>query len=148
EDSQIIGSDDTVMLGGSCPRPYRNVVVCATGVLDKIRLSRTRRRTSVNAFTDRVTHLIAKNHGGAKYLMRELLYCALERKIPIMLPSWIIDSHRIWRHDDDDDLDQLSTFSIPYINIFNRAEYRCPPPGRLLRRHPLHFWHRRNCMSH
>jgi hypothetical protein len=36
-DSQIIGSDDTVMIGGSCPRPFKNVIVCATGVLDKVR---------------------------------------------------------------------------------------------------------------
>jgi hypothetical protein len=36
EDSQIVGSDDTIMLGGSCPRPFKNVVVCATGVLDKV----------------------------------------------------------------------------------------------------------------
>jgi hypothetical protein len=35
EDSQIVGSDDTVMIGGSC-RPFKNVVICATGVLDKV----------------------------------------------------------------------------------------------------------------
>ncbi|KAJ7717668.1 hypothetical protein B0H16DRAFT_1799028 [Mycena metata] len=55
---------------------------------------------SVSALTDRVTHLIAENHGGAKY------QCALERKIPILLPSWITESHRIWRHGDDVDLAQ------------------------------------------
>lgn len=100
EDSQIVGSDDTVMLGGSCPRPFKNVVVCATGVLDKVFFSiyETRRRvqsdasqpalfklalelgaTSVSAFTDRVTHLVAESHGGAKYLVRgassEVLMC-------------------------------------------------------------------------
>ncbi|KAJ7174295.1 hypothetical protein C8R46DRAFT_1080571 [Mycena filopes] len=103
QDSQIVGSDDTVMLGGSCPRPFRNVVVCATGVLDKpelFKLALELGATSVSAFTDRVTHLIAENHGGAKYL------CALERKIPILLPSWIIESHRIWQHGDDVDLVQ------------------------------------------
>ncbi|KAJ7446893.1 hypothetical protein B0H11DRAFT_2083694 [Mycena galericulata] len=103
EDSQIVGSDDTVMLGGSCPRPFRNVIVCATGVLDKpalFKLALELGATSVSAFTDRVTHLVAEDHGGAKYL------CALERKIPILRPSWIIESHRIWQHGDDVDLEQ------------------------------------------
>ncbi|KAJ7886140.1 hypothetical protein B0H14DRAFT_3856655 [Mycena olivaceomarginata] len=100
-DSQIIGSDDTVMIGGSCPRPFKNVIVCATGVLDKpalFKLALELGATSVSAFTDRVTHLVAEDHGGAKYL------CALERKIPILLPSWITESHRIWQRGDDVDL--------------------------------------------
>ncbi|KAJ7717074.1 hypothetical protein DFH07DRAFT_907349 [Mycena maculata] len=91
------------MLGGSCPRPFKNVVVCATGVLDKpalFKLALELGATSVSAFTDRVTHLVAEDHGGAKYL------CALERKIPILTPSWIIESHRIWQHGDDVDLAQ------------------------------------------
>ncbi|KAJ7699622.1 hypothetical protein B0H17DRAFT_977678, partial [Mycena rosella] len=103
DDSQIIGSDDTIMLGGSCPRPFKSVVVCATGVLDKpalFKLALELGATSVSAFTDRVTHLVAEDHGGAKYL------CALERKIPILLPSWIVESHRIWQHGDDVDLAQ------------------------------------------
>ncbi|KAJ7123099.1 hypothetical protein C8R44DRAFT_919020 [Mycena epipterygia] len=103
EDSQIVGSDDTVMLGGSCPRPFKNVVVCATGVSDKpalFKLALELGATSVSAFTDRVTHLVAEAHGGAKYL------CALERKIPILTPAWIIESHRIWQHGDDVDLVQ------------------------------------------
>jgi hypothetical protein len=79
------------MIGGSC-RPFKNVVVCATGVLDKVSPFSERRRrvqsdtsqpalfklaielgaTSVRAFTDRVTHLVAENHGGAKYFVSEL----------------------------------------------------------------------------
>ncbi|KAJ6531543.1 hypothetical protein B0H10DRAFT_2150634 [Mycena sp. CBHHK59/15] len=102
EDSQI-GSDDTAMIVGSCPRPFKGVVVCATGVLDKpalFKLALELGATSVSAFTDRVTHLVAEDHGGAKYM------CAIERKIPILLPSWIIESHRIWQHGDDVDLAQ------------------------------------------
>ncbi|KAJ7879845.1 hypothetical protein B0H13DRAFT_2345907 [Mycena leptocephala] len=71
EDSQIVGGDDTVMSGGSC-RPFKNVVVCATGVLDKpalFKLAIELGATSVRAFTDRVTHLVAENHGGAKYFV-------------------------------------------------------------------------------
>ncbi|KAJ7226651.1 hypothetical protein B0H12DRAFT_241686 [Mycena haematopus] len=101
DSQQMVGSDDTVMIGGSCPRPFKNVVVCATGVADKpalFKLALELGATSVSAFTDRVTHLVAENHGGAKYL------CALERGIPILTPSWIIESHRIWQHGDDVDL--------------------------------------------
>ncbi|KAJ7982935.1 hypothetical protein DFH06DRAFT_1318411 [Mycena polygramma] len=114
EDSQIVGSDDTVMIGGSCPRPFRNVVVCATGVVDKpalFKLALELGATSVSAFTDRVTHLVAENHGGAKY------QCALERKIPILLPSWITESHRIWQHGDDVDLAQsIASHRLPVFS--------------------------------
>ncbi|KAJ7236947.1 hypothetical protein C8J57DRAFT_1728118 [Mycena rebaudengoi] len=114
EDSQIVGSDDTIMLGGSCPRPFKGVVVCATGVLDKpalFKLALELGATSVSAFTDRVTHLVAEDHGGAKYM------CALERKIPILLPSWIIDSHRIWQHGDDVDLEEsMASHRLPLFS--------------------------------
>ncbi|KAJ7137826.1 hypothetical protein C8R44DRAFT_337819 [Mycena epipterygia] len=103
EDSRVVAVDDTVLLGGSSPRPFKNVVVCATGLPDKpalFKLALELGATSVSAFTDRVTHLVAEAHGGAKYL------CALERKIPIMTPAWITESHRIWQHGDDVDLAQ------------------------------------------
>ncbi|KAJ6473241.1 hypothetical protein C8R45DRAFT_409750 [Mycena sanguinolenta] len=101
DSQQIVGSDDTVMIGGSCPRPFKNVVVCATGVVDKtslFKLALELGAASVSAFTDRVTHLVAETHGGAKY------FCAVERRIPILTPSWIIESHRIWQHGDDVDV--------------------------------------------
>ncbi|KAF7354687.1 hypothetical protein MSAN_01382400 [Mycena sanguinolenta] len=100
DSQQIVGSDDTVMIG-SCPRPFKNAVVCATGVVDKtslFKLALELGAASVSAFTDRVTHLVAETHGGAKYL------CAVERRIPILTPSWITESHRIWQHGDDVDL--------------------------------------------
>ncbi|KAJ6581823.1 hypothetical protein B0H19DRAFT_517938 [Mycena capillaripes] len=101
EEGQINGEEDKAIIGGSCPRPFKNVVICVTGILDKpalFKLALELGATSVSAFTDRVTHLVAENHGGAKYL------CALERKIPILLPSWITESHRVWQHGDDVDL--------------------------------------------
>nr|GAT48402.1 predicted protein [Mycena chlorophos] len=114
EDSQIIGSDDTVMLPGSCPRPFKNVVLCATGVADKtaiFKLAIELGASPYSAFTDRVTHLIAENHGGAKY------QCALERKIPILKPSWITESHRVWQHGDDVDLDEsISQHRLPIFS--------------------------------
>jgi DNA replication regulator DPB11 len=80
------------------------------------------------AFTDYVTHLIAEEHGGAKYWVRtfhsgtlydyRILYqCAVERKIPILKPSWILDTFEIWQRGDDFDFDTvrftLSFFLCP-----------------------------------
>ncbi|CAK5275873.1 unnamed protein product [Mycena citricolor] len=102
------------MLSGSCPRPFRHVVVCATGVADKtslFKLALELGASSVSAFTDRVTHLVAEAPGGPKY------QCALERKIPILQPSWILESHRIWQHGDDVDLDE--SVAIHRLPIFS-----------------------------
>ncbi|KAJ7301135.1 hypothetical protein DFH08DRAFT_907203 [Mycena albidolilacea] len=115
QDSQTTSTEDTVTLGGgSCPRPFKNVVVCATGALDKaplFKLASELGATTVSAFTDRVTHLVAESHGGAKYV------CALDRKIPILLPSWITESHRIWQHGDDVDLAQsVASHRLPVFS--------------------------------
>ncbi|KAI6108901.1 hypothetical protein EDD16DRAFT_1617183, partial [Pisolithus croceorrhizus] len=62
-------------------------------------------------FTDKVTHLIANVHGGAKYT------CALERKIPIMTPEWINESHSIWlRGDDVDFRESVSKHRLPVFS--------------------------------
>ena len=72
-----------------CPRPFKGVVLCATGMVDKvsvfwegvervlIRLQPTLFKqavelgaTATTALTDKVTHLVAVDHGGAKYLVR------------------------------------------------------------------------------
>ncbi|KAF7348440.1 hypothetical protein MVEN_01361000 [Mycena venus] len=114
QETQIATTEEPAIIGGSCPRPFKNVVVCATGVLDKpalFKLASQLGATSVSAFTDRVTHLVAEDHGGAKYL------CALERKIPILLPSWISESHRIWQHGDDVDFAQsVATHRLPVFS--------------------------------
>jgi DNA replication regulator DPB11 len=78
--------------------------------------------TSTSDFTDKVTHLLANSHGGAKYAVRFLpgasclclilfirVQCALERKIPIMCPEWITDAHQVWLRGDDVDLAEVST---------------------------------------
>jgi DNA replication regulator DPB11 len=70
------------------------------------------------AFTDYVTHLIAEEHGGAKYWVRTFYsgtpydypiqcQCAVERKIPILKPSWILDTFDIWQRGDDFDFDTV-----------------------------------------
>jgi DNA replication regulator DPB11 len=77
--------------------------------------------TSNSDFTDKVTHLLANSHGGAKYLVRLLLgasclcsipvtcvQCALERKIPIMRPEWITDAYEVWLRGDDIDIAEVS----------------------------------------
>ncbi|KAG6878077.1 hypothetical protein C0992_008613 [Termitomyces sp. T32_za158] len=68
EESQL-GSDDTVAVD-LCPRPFRRVVLCATGAFDKPTIFKQAVElgaTTTSAFTDRVTHLVAVDHGGAKY---------------------------------------------------------------------------------
>lgn len=100
-------SDDTIV-ADLCPRPFKNFVLCATGIKEKPTLFRKASElgaTHVNAFTDRVTHLIAGAHGGAKYM------CALERKIPIMKPSWLEEAYDVWLRGDDVDLEQVSALS-------------------------------------
>ncbi|KAI0318602.1 hypothetical protein OF83DRAFT_929396 [Amylostereum chailletii] len=82
-----------------CPRPFKGVLLCATGV-DKSTIFGKAGEMGANTtsdFTDRVTHLIAEQHGGAKY------QCAVQRKIPIMKPSWILESFDIWQRGDDID---------------------------------------------
>ncbi|KZP22630.1 hypothetical protein FIBSPDRAFT_787042 [Athelia psychrophila] len=84
----------------TCPRPFKGVVVCATGILDKPNLFTKAMKLgslALPAFTDIVTHLIASDHGGAKYA------CALDRMVPIMKPSWITACHDIWLKGDDVD---------------------------------------------
>jgi DNA replication regulator DPB11 len=77
--------------------------------------------TVVGAFTDRVTHLVAADHGSAKYSVRvvgflsrhgtyihwTIYQCALERKMPILQPSWISDSYQTWLRGDDVDLAEV-----------------------------------------
>ncbi|KAI0656497.1 hypothetical protein C8Q70DRAFT_1012254 [Cubamyces menziesii] len=59
--------------------------------------------------TDKVTHLIAAEPGSAKYR------CALANRIPIMHPSWITESHKIWLRGDDVDVEE------------SVKQYRLPP---------------------
>jgi DNA replication regulator DPB11 len=79
---------------------------------------------SVNAFTDRVTHLVAGNHGGAKYTVSSATWletfqylssqCALQRKIPILQPSWITENYQIWLRGDDVDLDEVRQLLLSF----------------------------------
>lgn len=55
------------------PRPFTAVVLCATGIGDKPGIFKQAVElgaTTTSDFTDRVTHLIAAGHGGAKYMVR------------------------------------------------------------------------------
>ncbi|GBE88429.1 hypothetical protein SCP_1302440 [Sparassis crispa] len=84
-----------------CPRPFREVVLCATGISDKTSLFKQAIElgaTCIPDLTDKVTHLLAEEPGSAKYR------CALENKISIMRPSWITSCHEVWLRGDDFDL--------------------------------------------
>ncbi|KAH7906812.1 hypothetical protein BJ138DRAFT_1071221 [Hygrophoropsis aurantiaca] len=110
-DSEVAPNASMVDL---CPRPLRGVTICATGVLDKPTIFRKAFELgalTTSDFTDRVTHLIASAHGGAKYM------CALERKIPIMLPEWITASYEVWLKGDDVDLkESLTNYRLPIFS--------------------------------
>ncbi|KIK82227.1 hypothetical protein PAXRUDRAFT_832338 [Paxillus rubicundulus Ve08.2h10] len=97
-----------------CPRPFKDVTLCATGIIDKSTLFKMAFElgaTSTSDFTDRVTHLIATEHGSAKYM------CALERKIPIMNPQWIMDAHAVWLRGDDAHLEEgVSKHRLPIFS--------------------------------
>ncbi|KAF8193425.1 hypothetical protein BJ912DRAFT_241190 [Pholiota molesta] len=99
QDTQLDSDDAT--LYDACPRPMKGIAICATGVPDKPTLFKQAVELGAictPAFTDRVTHLVAVDHGGAKYT------CALERKIPIVKPSWITENYQIWLKGDDVDI--------------------------------------------
>ncbi|KAI0353702.1 hypothetical protein OH77DRAFT_1505190 [Trametes cingulata] len=110
--SSGLDSDEEATHADLCPRPFKGFVLCATGISDKtslFKLALELGAQSVSDLTDRVTHLIAEEPGSAKYR------CALENRIPIMHPSWITESHKIWLRGDDVHVDE----SI--------RQYRLPP---------------------
>ncbi|PFH51104.1 hypothetical protein AMATHDRAFT_80477 [Amanita thiersii Skay4041] len=113
EDESMCWAQETqeASLVDPCPRPFKGVSVCATGIPDKLSLFRQALElgaTSTSALTDRVTHLIATEHGGAKY------WCAVERQVPVMKPSWITESYEIWLRGDDVDLNKsIAAHKLP-----------------------------------
>ncbi|KIP11001.1 hypothetical protein PHLGIDRAFT_64495 [Phlebiopsis gigantea 11061_1 CR5-6] len=94
-----------------CPRPFRGVVLCATGISDKTTLFKQAIELGaqpLNDLTDRVTHLLALESGSAKYK------CALENRIPIMHPDWITDCYTVWLRGDDVNLaESIETHRLP-----------------------------------
>ncbi|KAK2460176.1 hypothetical protein APHAL10511_007855 [Amanita phalloides] len=110
-----------------CPRPFKGVVLCATGIQDKPTLFKQASElgaTTTHPFTNRITHLIAENHGGAKY------WCAVERQIPILKPSWVTESYQVWLRGDDVDFEksikahQLPIFSGVVLSYSGIADVR------------------------
>ncbi|EKM57882.1 uncharacterized protein PHACADRAFT_26455 [Phanerochaete carnosa HHB-10118-sp] len=86
-----------------CPRPFKSVVLCATGINDKTTLFKQAIELGaqpLSDLTDKVTHLLALESGSAKHK------CALERRIPIMHPDWISESYRVWLRGDDVNLEE------------------------------------------
>ncbi|KAL1758586.1 hypothetical protein FB107DRAFT_271789 [Schizophyllum commune] len=97
----------------TCPRPFAGMVLCATGTLDKMSLFKKATELgakSTHAFTDKVTHLIASGHGGAKY------NCALERRIPILKPTYVTENYEVWLRGDD--VDAVGTLADHQHPIF------------------------------
>ncbi|TEB31512.1 hypothetical protein FA13DRAFT_1663343, partial [Coprinellus micaceus] len=114
EDSQL-RSDDTTFKD-TCPRPFKNVVLCATGISDKAAIFKKALElgaSTTSAFTDKVSHLVAVAHGGLKYK------CALEHGIPIVQPSWIIDNYDVWLHGDDVETDLERSIEGHRLPVFS-----------------------------
>ncbi|KAG9311103.1 hypothetical protein JVU11DRAFT_9012 [Chiua virens] len=97
-----------------CPKPFKGFTICATGRMDKptlFKMAFELGAMSTNDLTDRVTHLIADSHTGAKYT------CALELKIPIMTPDWITEAHAVWLRGDDVDVEQdVTKYRLPIFS--------------------------------
>ncbi|KAI0327027.1 hypothetical protein GY45DRAFT_1257833 [Cubamyces sp. BRFM 1775] len=110
--SSGLDSDEEATHADLCPRPFKGLVLCATGINDKtsmFKLALELGAQTMSDLTDKVTHLIAAEPGSAKYR------CALANRIPIMHPSWITESHKVWLRGDDVDVEE----SI--------RQYRLPP---------------------
>ncbi|KAI0667909.1 hypothetical protein C8Q78DRAFT_1195697 [Trametes maxima] len=109
--SSGLDSDEETSRPDLCPRPFKGFVLCATGINDKtslFKLALELGAQTLSDLTDRVTHLIAEEAGSPKYR------CALENRIPIMHPSWIIESHKVWlRGDDVDVAESLEQHRLP-----------------------------------
>ncbi|KAI0750029.1 hypothetical protein C8Q80DRAFT_1102390 [Daedaleopsis nitida] len=101
--SSGLDSDEEISHQDLCPRPFKGFVLCATGIKDKtslFKLALELGAQSVTNLTDQVTHLVSEGPGSPKYK------CALEHRIPIMHPSWIIESHKVWLRGDDVDVQE------------------------------------------
>ncbi|KAF9790343.1 hypothetical protein BJ322DRAFT_1035700 [Thelephora terrestris] len=97
-----------------CPRPFKGVVLCATGIQDKTALFKIALELGAEHRKDLTvdtTHLIADEHGGAKY------HCALQMKIPILRSTWVTECHAIWKQGDDVDLrESVTSHRLPIFS--------------------------------
>ncbi|KAJ3473753.1 hypothetical protein NLI96_g12842 [Meripilus lineatus] len=110
EDSGFDSDQETSYID-HVPRPFKGVILCATGISDKTAVFKQAIELGAQPIadlTDKVTHLIALGPGSPKYR------CALETRIPIMHPSWITESYNIWLKGDDVDFEEVREYrSLP-----------------------------------
>ncbi|KAI0084130.1 hypothetical protein BDY19DRAFT_973992 [Irpex rosettiformis] len=113
-DSGFDSQQDNSLVDMHIPRPFRGIVLCATGITDKMALFKQAIELGaqpLNDLTDRVTHLLAREPGSAKYK------CAVENNITIMHPSWVEDSYEIWLKGDDVNLKEcIAQHRLPIFN--------------------------------
>ncbi|EMD33540.1 hypothetical protein CERSUDRAFT_160532 [Gelatoporia subvermispora B] len=104
DDEDVLGETQASILE-SCPRPFRGITLCTTGISDKTTLFKQAIELGAqydSDLRDNITHLVAEVPGSAKYK------CALANKIPIMHPSWVTDSYEIWLRGDDVDVQEMT----------------------------------------
>lgn len=70
--------EDSFVIGGSCPRPFKDVVVCATGILDRVCVE-TRRVAHASNLTRRRYHYSSSPLNSARHASVHL---------PTALPIW------------------------------------------------------------
>ncbi|KAL5525831.1 hypothetical protein ACEPAG_7168 [Sanghuangporus baumii] len=91
--SSIQDDVDSTEILRSCKKPLVGVVICGSGLRDKVNLYQQAVQLGAQTssdLTDRVTHLICESPGTPKYN-----YC-VEHGIPILQSSWISDIYEKW----------------------------------------------------
>ncbi|KAL5485961.1 DPB11_7 [Sanghuangporus weigelae] len=103
--SSIQDDVDSTEILRSCKKPLVGVVICGSGLSDKVNLYQQAvqlgAQTSSN-LTDRVTHLVCESPGTPKYN-----YC-VEHGIPILQPSWISDIYEKWINGESIDVEKIA----------------------------------------
>lgn len=97
--------DDKPMRMGGGDKPWSRMVLTFTGVENKAELTSHVRElgaTVESALTVHSTHVIASGFASAKYLY------AVEHRIPVLSPSWIVESYNKWIEGNELDVPDVS----------------------------------------
>ncbi|KAL5504090.1 DPB11 [Sanghuangporus vaninii] len=103
--SSIQDDVDSTEILRSCKKPLVGVVICGSGLSDKVNLYQQAVQLGAHTssdLTDRVTHLICESPGTPKYN-----YC-VEHGIPILQTSWISDIYEKWINGESIDVEKIA----------------------------------------
>ena len=144
----------------TCPRPFKGVVLCTTGIQDKVRIAvaivcvcdgrltgvvADAVQTSFRARCDPAARVYLSCHAsdrdgprGRKVPGKSAVVefekplltseqCAVERRTPIMKPSWITECYQVWLRGDDVDFEEASVRSLLLASV-NTCNNRVSSP--------------------